>query len=96
MWHVELTKKTKKQQGKLPKRIALILYLLNEDLRSNGPFPGKAWKNYSKLVSFGSDDKRHCHLLKGQPTYVCCWRVLDKKRKIIEIYYVGTHEKSPY
>jgi hypothetical protein len=41
-------------------------------------------------------DKRHCHLIKGRPTYVACWEVKDPKNKILEVYYVGTHEKAPY
>lgn len=32
----------------------------------------------------------------GKPTYVACWYIKDKKVKIVEIYYVGTHEKAPY
>ena len=49
-----------------------------------------------KLRDKKGTDKRHCHLQKGRPTYVCCWEVINKKRKIIEVYYVGTHEKAPY
>jgi hypothetical protein len=37
----------------------------------------------------------HCHLVKGNPTYACCWELVEKKEKIIEVYYVGTHEKAP-
>ncbi|HSW71056.1 MAG TPA: hypothetical protein VLH77_03650 [Gammaproteobacteria bacterium] len=64
------------------------------DLATKGPAaPG--WPNYGKLHG-SKGDKRHCHLQKGKPTYVCCWEVIDKKRKIIKVYYVGTHEKAPY
>lgn len=52
------------------------------------------WKNFGKLK--GEMDKYHCHLHSGRPTYVMCWKVVDKKLKIIEVYYVGTHEKAPY
>jgi hypothetical protein len=38
----------------------------------------------------------HCHLRKGRPTYVACWRIIDKKTKQIEVYYVGSHEGAPY
>lgn len=41
-------------------------------------------------------DLRHCHLIKGNPTYVCCWEVVEDEVKIIEVYYAGTHEKAPY
>jgi hypothetical protein len=69
--------------------------LLIRDLEKNGPATSGGWKNYGKFKGM-SGDKRHCHLSKGQPTYVCCWEVLDKELKITEVYYVGTHEKAPY
>lgn len=50
------------------------------------------WSNYGPLKK----DEFHCHLRKGKPTYVACWRVLDKQVKIMEVYYVGTHEDAPY
>lgn len=71
----------------------LQLRLLCVDLENRGP--AVDWPNYGKLHG-KKGDKRHCHLQKGKPTYVCCWEVKDKKRKIMEVYYVGTHEKAPY
>ena len=69
---------------------------LHLDLEEDGPVQ-TPWPNYSKFKNQGKNvDKRHCHLLKGKPTYVACWQVLDKKKKILEVYYVGTHEKAPY
>ena len=56
----------------------------------NGPETPK-WPNYSKLGRM----TYHCHLKKGRPTYVACWTA-NKKNKIIEVYYAGTHEKAPY
>ena len=50
------------------------------------------WPNYSKL---GPKD-HHCHIKKGRPTYVVCWRVVDDLIQIVEVYYAGTHEKAPY
>jgi len=70
--------------------------LLISDLGKNGPMPGKGWHNYGKLKTTNKVDRRHCHLTKGHPTYACCWEVKDKKIQIIEVYYVGTHEKAPY
>lgn len=84
-----------KQAGKLSQNVQLALRLLFEDLAHKGPaIPN--WPNYGKLKGKKGSDKRHCHLQRGRPTYVCCWEVVDKKRKIIEVYYVGTHEKAPY
>ena len=93
-WKVIPTKKVEGQAAKLSKSTLIMFRLLYEDLCNRGPaLPG--WPNYGKLRG-KKDDERHCHLQKGRPTYVCCWRVKDKKRKIIEVYYVGTHEKAPY
>jgi mRNA-degrading endonuclease RelE of RelBE toxin-antitoxin system len=95
-WKVEFTRKVVKQISKLPLTVKAALLLLVDDLARLGPAPGKGWPNYSKLKGIKSHDKRHCHLIKGKPTYVCCWEVVDKQVKIIEVYYVGTHEKAPY
>ena len=90
-----MTKKAKKQMKKLPESVRLALLLLMRELEDSGPRVGKDWKNYSKLKGLGGE-KHHCHLQKGRPTYVCCWDVKDKQLKILEVYYVGTHEKAPY
>ena len=82
-----------KQAAKLSETVMLKLRYLFMDLSIKGPGVSD-WPNYGKLQG-QKGDKRHCHLQKGRPTYVCCWEV-DKKRKIIEVYYVGTHEKAPY
>lgn len=70
------------------------LGLLIKDLTIKGPTVD--WPNYGKLHGKKNEDKRHCHLKKGKPTFVCCWEVLDKNIRIIEVYYVGTHENAPY
>jgi mRNA-degrading endonuclease RelE of RelBE toxin-antitoxin system len=94
-WKVYFSRNAGKQAEKLNKKITSILDLLVEDLREIGPAPGKYWSNYGKLKG-QKIDIRHCHLTKGKPTYVCCWEVVDKQQKIIEVNYVGSHEKAPY
>jgi len=94
-WTVTIHKKAAKQIRKLPQKIQATLLLLMRDLEAHGPKTSGAWKNYSKLKGIGGD-KHHCHLVKGKPTYVCCWEVKDKELKILEVYYAGTHEKAPY
>ena len=94
-WNVKITKKTAKQISKLPKSVRASLLLLLRDLEYTGPSTCGTWKNYGKLKGLGRD-KRHCHLVKGKPTYVCCWEVTNKSLKEMEVYYVGTHEKAPY
>jgi len=95
-WTVNFTRSAGKQAKKLSKSAFESLRLLVHDLEFNGPAPGKSWDNYSKLKGVKNRDLRHCHLIKGQPTYVCCWELIDKKIKIIEVYYAGTHERAPY
>ncbi len=90
-WQVGFTYKASKQYKKLPKKVQLIVDFLALSIEKNGPVRGD-WAHYSKLDKI----KHHCHLRGGRPTYVACWEVVDKKVKIVEIYYVGTHEKAPY
>lgn len=90
-WAVELTSKAKKQAEKLPKRIVAALIQLMMDIRKSGPIRGD-WPNYSKL----SEERHHCHLKKGHPTYVAVWREESDQIKLVEVIYVGTHEKAPY
>jgi len=94
-WNITFTNKAAKQARQLNEKLMLVLQVLVEDLRTKGPAPGKQWHNYGKLHGKKQVDKRHCHLVKGNPTYVCCWEVY-KLDNVIEVYYVGTHEKAPY
>lgn len=91
LWTVNFTKKTYKQFLGLPKTVQLKLRALVSEMQVGGPVRGN-WKNYGKL----GDGRHYCHLKSGQPTYVVCWEVVGIKMKIIEVYYVGTHEKAPY
>ena len=94
-WQIRFTKSVNKQSSKLSKKAILILRLLFHELGCRGPsLPD--WPHYGKLAGKKGIDKRHCHLQRGRPTYVCCWEVLDKKARIIEVYYAGTHENAPY
>lgn len=94
-WKVDFTNKAAKQAHQLNKRVLEALQVLVENLKTKGPAPGNHWPNYGKLHCKKHEDKRHCHLIKGNPTYVCCWEVKKIDRKI-EVFYVGTHEKAPY
>lgn len=90
-WTVTLTKKVAKAIPKLPISVRQSLFVLLGEIKSSGPVRGN-WKNYSKL----GQDNHHCHLKKGQPTYVAVWEVTNKEIKLIEVIYVGSHEKAPY
>ena len=88
-WKIEISRKITKQLIRLPKPVKEILTRLIVEMEFLGPVRGN-WKNYSKLAK----NRHHCHIKTGRPTYVVCWEV--KKGKIIEVYYVGSHEKAPY
>ena len=90
-WTVKTHKQAEKQIKKLPQRIQDILTRLMYELALFGAVRGN-WPNYGKL----SDTRHHCHLKKGTPTYVAVWDVRENGIKLIEVVYVGTHEKAPY
>ena len=90
-WIVKLSKKADKQKEKLPARVKSALLFLIHEISRSGPVRGD-WMNYGKL----STGKHHCHIKKGQPTYVAVWEEIDGEIRLVEITYVGTHEKAPY
>ncbi len=90
-WTVTITKKARKQREKLPKPVLRIFNVLLANLREFGAYQPQ-WKNFGKLTP----NKFHCHIKKGQPTYVAIWEIRDKEIKLIEVKYVGTHENAPY
>lgn len=90
-WTVKLSRNAEKQKANLSKAVRQILYALIGDIEAGGPVRGD-WPNYGKLA----DGKHHCHLKKGNPTYVAVWEIQDKKIRLVEVKYVGTHEKAPY
>ena len=94
-WKARIHRKAMKQLARLPEKIRSAALLLARDLEIHGPMTGGEWKNLGKLKGIGKN-KHHCHLNKGKPTYVCCWEVINKEIKLLEVYYVGTHEKAPY
>ena len=88
MW---LTASVRQRLKKLPKSSEEIFELLLAELGLSGPVQ-KDWPHYGKL----REDCYHCHLQRGKPTYVAVWRVLSKKAKVMEVTYVGSHEKAHY
>ncbi|PIQ42693.1 MAG: cytotoxic translational repressor of toxin-antitoxin stability system [Gammaproteobacteria bacterium CG11_big_fil_rev_8_21_14_0_20_46_22] len=94
-WKVTIHRRATKQIRQLPVKTQKSLYLLVKSLELDGPNAGKQWKNFGKLRNC-SAEIYHCHLSKGRPRYVCCWELKNKALKLLEILYVGTHEKAPY
>lgn len=95
MWDVRLSRKAAKQLDTLPSSIQERADLLAKELEVAGPIRSN-WKNFGKLSGQGNARRYHCHIKSGRPTYVACWEVIDERIKLMEIYYVGTHEKAPY
>lgn len=96
-WTVTFSREAKKQYEKLkisgskkPSVIDAIDFLAIE-LQKRGPVLHD-WPHYGRL----GKDLYHCHLRRGRPTYVACWKVIEKEKKQVEVYYVGTHEAAPY
>ena len=87
-WTVELPRKVGKQRAELPEEQETIFKALLDDLRFSGPVQG-AWPNYSKL----GKNEHHCHL---SPKWVACWLVVDKKIRVLRVYYVGSRKDAPY
>lgn len=96
LWSVFLTNKLSKKTDKLPGDINALFHALRKSLETIGP-EQKKWPNYGPVLGKPKgQDYRHCHLNKGQPTYVVVWKVIDRKKRIMEIRHVDTHEKTNY
>jgi hypothetical protein len=92
-WTVMFTGNAKRQKERLPQKYQDALDALRRDLEINGPVASN-WPNYGKLK--GKPGFHHCHLNKGKPRYVAVWKVTDKAVHLMEVRYVGTHEKADY
>jgi len=87
MFIVKIKKRIEKTLYKLPDIVQIKFERLVTDLMEFGPVLPN-WKNYSKL----KNNKHHCHL--GNK-WVACWKI-EKESLIIEVYYAGSREKTPY
>jgi len=99
-WIVDLSTRAKKQVKALLKEHPAVyaqFATLAKEIEILGPYR-QNWSHFSALSKKKGipNDSYHCHIKGGKPTYVACWYIEDKKVKITEIYYVGTHEKAPY
>ncbi len=90
-WDVRFSGKAAKSVRRLPQAVQLSLAVLLKEIELSGPVRGN-WPNYGKLAP----DRHHCHLKKGRPTYVAVWDEQAGQVNLVEVVYVGTHEKAPY
>ena len=86
-YEVRVKKKVARNLRKLPADVRKLLFLLINDLQSDGPIQ-RSWHNFSPL----GKDQYHCHL---NYRYVACW-MCRKNEILIEVYYAGSREKAPY
>jgi mRNA-degrading endonuclease RelE of RelBE toxin-antitoxin system len=91
-WQVRLSTRAHKNLKKMPKGINEIFQILLKEMELSGPVRN-GWPNYRKLSR--NKNCYHCHLQKGNPTYVAVWKSF-KEKKTIEVIYVGTHEGVNY
>ena len=91
MWEVKLARKVEKALPGLPRSIRDALATLLLDIEGRGPVRGNL-DHYGKL----GKNRHHCHLKKGRPTYVAVWVEYADGVRIVEVEYVGTHERAPY
>lgn len=92
-WDVKFSRGACKSIKTLPEKILEALYTLIREMKISGPYRNN-WRNYGKFKA--CNNIFHCHINSGRPRYVVCWEVMNKREKLIEVYYVGTHEKAPY
>ena len=90
-WTVISKKKIRKNIVKLPIAVKESLFALLMEIERGGPVRGN-WPNYGKILK----NRHHCHLKKGRPTYVAVWEVTKGHIRLVEVIYVGSHEKAPY
>ena len=93
-WTVNFSAKAAKQAAKLPTRVAERLDVLRFEMERTGPVQ-VSMPHFGKLKGWPGETY-HCHLNKGRPTYVAIWVVEDRAVQLVEVTYVGTHEKAPY
>ena len=86
-----MTARARKARRKLPQGVEEIFQVLLAELEIAGPVRGN-WPNYGKL----GRGCHHCHLKKGKPTYVTVWEEVAGHVRLMEVTYVGTHEKASY
>lgn len=89
LWTVEVNRHIR--IAALPLRVKQSLVALIREIEVQGPVRGN-WPNYGKL----GPTRHHCHLKRGRPTYVAVWDVRDSQQRLVEVTYVGTHERAPY
>lgn len=81
MWKIEISSNARKQIKKLPEKVKDLLDFLLEEIEIRGPIR-KNWPHFSPLTKKKGKipaNAYHCHIKKGRPTYVACWKIENKK-----------------
>jgi hypothetical protein len=88
---VTVSRRAAKSVERLPDVVKAAIVALLREIEIAGPVRGN-WPNYGKL----GHDRHHCHVKRGHPTYVAVWEVKNRRIRLVEVTYVGTHEGAPY
>ncbi len=94
VYTILLSSKAEKQITRLPAPVQKKINQLLDEIQETGPIR-RNWSNFSQIYP-KKDNKYHCHLKKGNPTYVACWNQPPGTQKTVKFNYIGTHEKAPY
>ncbi|QLA16618.1 cytotoxic translational repressor of toxin-antitoxin stability system [Desulfolutivibrio sulfoxidireducens] len=89
-WTVTAHKGVRKRVERIPETVRARVFALLLEIERAGPIRGN-WPNYGKL----GPRRHHCHIKKGRPTYVAVWEESEQSVRLVEVTYVGTHEKAP-
>ena len=102
-WQVLVRKKAQEKINAFPPRVLKKWLRLLKYLQDSGPILPleSGFKNFGKLKrnkkQAKNEERWHCHIHSGQPTFVVCWRqdtTIETAK--IEVYDANTHEKIKY
>ena len=89
-WTVTLSRKADKQKEKLPEHVrGALLFLIHEIMRS-GPVRGTG------RITASWDPRPTIATSRRENRPVAVWEEIGGEVRLVEVTYVGTHEKAPY
>ena len=89
-WTVKISPKVNKKLRTFPQKVRDAYAALEREIELYGREGNRP--NYGKLGSA----RHHCHLRREKTACVAVWEEAAGEIRIVEVIYVGTHEKAPY
>lgn len=95
-WELHCTSQADKETNSATQELQTEIEALKKELQETGPYL-RHRSHFSSLSKQPGipENTYHCHINDSTPTYVGCWSI-EKKTKKITLFYVGTREKAPY